>query len=992
MSGSVYWTDSSHNWIMVASSSAANVYKRLVYTKLDKPTGIAVHPHLGFLYWSSSGALPKIERSNLDGSNRIVFISKDLTEPQGVTIDYDNSLLYWVDGWTSLLQCADARTGQNMLSYFIQSPYFFFSALYDAAIYKGLILITDQLQCIILTNLTSRTFKLHPIKSYVPYDVVVISPDNQPTYDFSTCASLNCPDICVSDGNGTYHCICREGSKMLEDNNTCVVYSRPDATNFIYSTDSQICLYDVLRSVASPECVISPESSLPSALAFNYYSSRLFVSDVESGSTYRMITDFDNPVNSLVGTNKKKISGLSVDWLGDNLYQTDTEAGTISVSKLDGRYPVVLLKNLLRPWDIEVNPLSGLMYWSSEGTVYVSNMDGTVVQTCFMLTAASLKGLSIDIQNNALYVADQSLPGIWMTSLDCDSHKKVIQLDKNTKIDDVIIINDVLMWVNGTNIVGMAERVADSFNFLPSPVINDNVNQIVSYGYNMQPMSSDSGDLLNPCVDFGGNSSCGQLCLLRPNQETTCACSAGFSLVHYTECVSDLLSDDFLLLVDPISKEGYQIPLGNELQDDNDKTFYWLDVVQLDLPFYNDISSGATIKSKSVDDRLREVNVLTIKKSIKPTKIDLISDIHTLIYDDDDSGHLHGYDLVGNLAWIFEDVEGLKGGIYALNSRTMDFYWLDSRTSSIKKVRLSEYKRKFEDEIPTNDTDPNNLTATTTFDSTTETTSNVETLMHWSKDPIKGLSLSINSGEMLVIWTFNHIYICKESEVVLHKKFENTNLTSVLFSDSIIYFTTWNENSVYRFDTNSKKLGNLFAGVFNRIVDMRGFQNEDQTWNVDQNSSKAGKQRNDGLIAGLVVGFFLVLVLSVFAFFMWRRKRKTEIIERYYSTMVTEQEQQIVNENGTSNENILDRQHGPYNYNQQKIDNSSYGTQTHQTIGGPSFVGGKGEQAVKGDLEDVRIVYDGDSNKNGQDPIGRSGDEQSSRFAEIDITKLSSYA
>jgi len=48
------------------------------------------------LYWSDVGAVAKIERSRLDGSNRVIFVSKDLDKPLGLSVDYTVRRLYWV--------------------------------------------------------------------------------------------------------------------------------------------------------------------------------------------------------------------------------------------------------------------------------------------------------------------------------------------------------------------------------------------------------------------------------------------------------------------------------------------------------------------------------------------------------------------------------------------------------------------------------------------------------------------------------------------------------------------------------------------------------------------------------------------------------------------------------------------------------------------------------------------------------------------------------
>ena len=49
------------------------------------------------MFWTDWGYNAKIERANMDGTGRVVLVDSDLTWPNGITIDYDRQLIYWVD-------------------------------------------------------------------------------------------------------------------------------------------------------------------------------------------------------------------------------------------------------------------------------------------------------------------------------------------------------------------------------------------------------------------------------------------------------------------------------------------------------------------------------------------------------------------------------------------------------------------------------------------------------------------------------------------------------------------------------------------------------------------------------------------------------------------------------------------------------------------------------------------------------------------------------
>lgn len=49
------------------------------------------------MYWTDWGYMPKIERCGMDGSNRKVLVKEDIYWPNGLTVDYDEGKVYWVD-------------------------------------------------------------------------------------------------------------------------------------------------------------------------------------------------------------------------------------------------------------------------------------------------------------------------------------------------------------------------------------------------------------------------------------------------------------------------------------------------------------------------------------------------------------------------------------------------------------------------------------------------------------------------------------------------------------------------------------------------------------------------------------------------------------------------------------------------------------------------------------------------------------------------------
>ena len=64
------------------------------------------------MYWSDWGSSPKIEKSNMDGTDRTTIISSGLTWVNSLALDFKNKLLYWCDASLDLIERVDLQ-GNN---------------------------------------------------------------------------------------------------------------------------------------------------------------------------------------------------------------------------------------------------------------------------------------------------------------------------------------------------------------------------------------------------------------------------------------------------------------------------------------------------------------------------------------------------------------------------------------------------------------------------------------------------------------------------------------------------------------------------------------------------------------------------------------------------------------------------------------------------------------------------------------------------------------
>lgn len=60
-----------------------------------------------YMYWTDWGENAKLERSGMDGSDRVVLINSNLGWPNGLAIDKAGSQLLWADAHTEVSGVSD---------------------------------------------------------------------------------------------------------------------------------------------------------------------------------------------------------------------------------------------------------------------------------------------------------------------------------------------------------------------------------------------------------------------------------------------------------------------------------------------------------------------------------------------------------------------------------------------------------------------------------------------------------------------------------------------------------------------------------------------------------------------------------------------------------------------------------------------------------------------------------------------------------------------
>lgn len=87
----------------------------VMITRVERPRAIVIDPCNGTLFytdWGKFGTSGKILRTTMAGSLKKVIVDKNLAQPSGLAIDFDERMLYWTDAVREKIERSDLE-GKN---------------------------------------------------------------------------------------------------------------------------------------------------------------------------------------------------------------------------------------------------------------------------------------------------------------------------------------------------------------------------------------------------------------------------------------------------------------------------------------------------------------------------------------------------------------------------------------------------------------------------------------------------------------------------------------------------------------------------------------------------------------------------------------------------------------------------------------------------------------------------------------------------------------
>ncbi|KAJ8949001.1 hypothetical protein NQ314_008307 [Rhamnusium bicolor] len=533
----IYWLDSKLNTIEVAKENGSNRIV-LVRENITQPRGMCLDPSPGtrWLFWTDWGENPRIERIGMDGTNRSTIINTKIYWPNGLTLDTTTQRVYFADSKLDFIDfCYYNGSGRQQVlagSHYLLHPH-------SLTLFEDTLYWTDrQLNRVLSAHKykgNNQTVVSHLISQ--PLSIHVHHPSLQPITD-NPCSDAPCEHICLlSPSSSTgYSCKCKPGFKLNPDGR-CI---EEDTAFLMLMKGSQIV--DVSLTAGDNSAgFITPIVGIDHGIQIDYDRKNSVIFWVESKDDQgENCTIWTTPYG---GGNKTQLLGIdsgivgspstiAFDWLGRNLFIGNRIASNLEVIRVDGKikHRSIILANdgnstsVANPKSICLDPTEGKLYWTDEGGYGVPqkigkvNMDGS---NPIVLVEEIEKpdAITIDIDSKTLYFSTLFPPIIGM--VDVYGKKRATILSE-------------------ANAIAMPKAlgVMGSRLFYLDPSYEKLVQVALPSGGNPRTILENEPDLKtftifkkrslgdHPCLQNNGG--CEQLCIPAEGRSRTCVCSIGY--------------------------------------------------------------------------------------------------------------------------------------------------------------------------------------------------------------------------------------------------------------------------------------------------------------------------------------------------------------------------------------------------------------------------------------------------------------------------------
>lgn len=233
-------------------------------SNLQKPRGIAVHPMMGYMFWTDwTPGNASVSRANLDGTNVKRLFTKPTVEwPNGITIDHISERIYWVDAREDYIGSSD-YDGKRFKKVIFDDDRV--SHPFAVAVFKDTMYWDDWKQSKIFLadkeHGAGITTKLQTLTGLMDLKVFAHSVQS----GTNKCENSTCSHICLGAPGDSFVCLCPDGMEMTNgkcmcpggiapyDNSTCPKVASTCASNQ-FACNNGICIPEFWKCDGDNDC------------------------------------------------------------------------------------------------------------------------------------------------------------------------------------------------------------------------------------------------------------------------------------------------------------------------------------------------------------------------------------------------------------------------------------------------------------------------------------------------------------------------------------------------------------------------------------------------------------------------------------------------------------------------------------------------------------------------------------------------------------------
>ena len=269
-------------------------------------------------------------------------------------------------------------------------------------------------------------------------------------------------------------------------------------------------------------------------------------------------------VRSEIGDGLVRPEDLSIDYIGRNVYFTDSLSKIIGVVSMDTKFwTTIISESVDKPRGIAVFPERGFLFYADWGThpgIMRAGMDGAHLQRIVKMPEGDWpNGVAIDSVLDRVFWSEAKRHTLESAKLD-GSDRKIISMGKVGHPFSIALFEDTIFWSDWET---RSIKSVNKFTGKNETVLLKE-GHLVPMGITIYHPNLERLSVANPCA---GLSFCSHMCLLKAFGGFTCACPHGMNMSRSGVCEPPRVE---VLEANSDRDGGETVKLEDEKADDNE--------------------------------------------------------------------------------------------------------------------------------------------------------------------------------------------------------------------------------------------------------------------------------------------------------------------------------------------------------------------------------------------------------------------------------------